>query len=111
MNQCLIEHQTKSARQKVHEPPPLYVVFLYDTARAPLEFIVEVVRIFFFFSLEKAMELIENIPSKRGKVICGVYTKDVAETKVQQVNKYLKKYRYVLKCGMEQTTENMEDGE
>ena len=96
--QCpLVEEKYK----KIPVPPPLYSVYLQDTYQSTLDFIIDLVRLFFFFSYEKAVEIITGAQTKGGKIICGIYTRDVAETKVHQVNRYLRKYKCELKCGME----------
>ena len=97
----LHEAETLQKDKRIKAPPPLYSVYLQDGNQSTIDFIIDIIRIFFFFSYEKAKEIILNKQDEGGKIICGIYTKDVAETKVQQVNRYLKKYKCELTCGME----------
>src|SRR5210317_28304 len=72
------------ARQKL-EPPPMYAVVLLNDDFTPMEFVVQVL-IHLFRKSEDEAEAIMMDVHKKGKGIAGVFTKDIAETKVRQVN-------------------------
>lgn len=91
---------TQSTKQPT-DHPYLYSVYLQNGNDMPLDFITDIIRIFFFHSHEKTKEILLGDQTKEGKIICGIYTKDIAETKVHQVNRYLKKFKCELQCGME----------
>ncbi len=87
------------ATPKVKEPP-LYQVFLVNDDYTPMEFVVEVLERFFFMSRDKATHIMLQVHTT-GKGICGIFTRDVAETKVNQVNEYSRNHQQPLLCGME----------
>ncbi len=82
------------------QEPPLYRVFLLNDDYTPMDFVVNVLQQFFFFSEDKARHLMMQIHTT-GKAVCAVYTQDVAETKVNQITQYIGKYEHPLQCGME----------
>ena len=80
--------------------PLMYKVVIYNDDFTPMEFVVEVLENFFRLNREKATQIMLHVHT-RGKGICGTYTKDVAETKVTQVNEYSRKHQHPLLCGLE----------
>ena len=90
----------EAARPKVKRPP-LYRVVLLNDDFTPMEFVVHVLQMFFGMNREKATQVMLHVHT-RGKGICGVYTHDVAETKVGQVNAYSRKHEHPLLCTMEE---------
>ena len=82
--------------------PPLYKVILLNDDFTPMEFVVEVLQKFFGMDQEKATQIMLHVHT-RGIGICGVYARDVAETKVHQVNNYSREYQHPLLCTMEKT--------
>jgi len=81
--------------------PPLYKVILLNDDYTPMEFVVDVLQTFFIMSREKATRVMLDVHTK-GKGVCGVYTRDVAETKVMQVTDYSRTHQHPLMCTMEQ---------
>lgn len=81
--------------------PPLYKVVLMNDDYTPMEFVVDVLQIFFGLAREKATQIMLNVHTK-GKAVCGVYTRDIAETKVAQVNDYSRQNQHPLLCVMEE---------
>ena len=67
--------------------PPLYKVILVNDDYTPMDFVVDVLRSFFAMNVEKATQIMLKVHTE-GKGVCGVYSKDVAETKAAQVNDY-----------------------
>lgn len=81
--------------------PPLYKVVLINDDYTPMEFVVHVLERFFNMSREKATRIMLHVHT-RGKGICGVFTRDIAETKVYQVNEYSRSSQHPLLCAMEE---------
>ena len=80
--------------------PSMYKVIMLNDDYTPMEFVVEVLQTFFAMSREKAMQIMLNV-HQRGIGVCGVYTYEVAETKVTQVMDAAKKNEHPLQCAIE----------
>ncbi len=80
--------------------PRLYQVVMLNDDYTPMEFVVEVLRLFFFVNHEKATQIMLDVHNK-GKAVCGVYPHDIAETKMLQVNDFSKENDHPLKCNVE----------
>jgi ATP-dependent Clp protease adaptor protein ClpS len=80
--------------------PSMYKVLLLNDDYTPMEFVVHVLEQFFRKPQEEAMEIMLHI-HQRGVGICGVFTYEVAETKVVQVTDYARKHQHPLQCTME----------
>jgi ATP-dependent Clp protease adaptor protein ClpS len=85
--------------QKV-EPPPVYQVVLLNDDFTPMEFVVMVLQHFFRHELEVATQIMLKIHHE-GRGVCGVYTKDVAATKVELVLAAARRAGHPLQCIME----------
>jgi ATP-dependent Clp protease adaptor protein ClpS len=83
-----------------HKKPNMYKVILLNDDFTPMDFVVGVLMNFFNKTQEMATMIMLQV-HKEGKGICGVYTSDVAETKVAQVNDYARSNQYPLLCSME----------
>ncbi|MCP4410264.1 MAG: ATP-dependent Clp protease adapter ClpS [Gammaproteobacteria bacterium] len=93
---ALQEGKTKIKR------PPLYKVVLINDDYTPMEFVVHILENFFKMNREKATRIMLQVHT-RGKGVCGVYTRDIAETKVYQVNEHARENQHPLLCAMEET--------
>jgi ATP-dependent Clp protease adaptor protein ClpS len=82
--------------QKV-KPPQMYQVLMLNDDYTPMEFVVVVIQEFFNKDLETATQIMLKIHLD-GKAVCGVYSKDVAATKVDQVLEAASKAGHPLKC-------------
>lgn len=80
--------------------PPLYTVLLLNDDFTPMDFVVEVLQVFFALNREKATQIMLHVHT-RGKGVCGVYTREVAESKVTQVNEFARMHQHPLLCSME----------
>lgn len=89
----------EEARPRV-EQPPRYRVFLLNDDYTPMEFVVQILELFFRMDREKATRIMLAVHT-HGKGVCGVFTRDVAETKVAQVNDYSRENQHPLMCLME----------
>lgn len=81
--------------------PPLYKVVLLNDDYTPMEFVVEVLRAFFGMNPETATRVMLKVHTE-GKGVCGVFSKDVAETKAEQVNQYSAECEQPLLCAVEE---------
>ena len=67
--------------------PPLFKVVLLNDDYTPMEFVVDVLQIFFGMEREKATQVMLAVHTN-GKGVCGIFPKDIAETKSAQVNQF-----------------------
>lgn len=81
--------------------PPLFKVLLMNDDYTPMEFVVQVLEVFFGMSREKATQVMLHVHT-RGVGVCGVFTRDIAETKVAQVNEFSRENHHPLLCTMEE---------
>ena len=91
--------EAKKAKVKL---PPMYKVLLLNDDYTPMEFVVLVLQKFFGMTRERATQVMLKV-HREGMGICGVYPRDVASTKVQQVAAYAPKHQHPLQCVMEET--------
>lgn len=90
---------TEQSKPKLARPP-LYKVVLINDDYTPMDFVVDVLRSFFNMNVEKATQIMLKVHTE-GKGVCGVYGKDVAETKAAQVNDYSRECEQPLLCSVE----------
>jgi len=90
------------AQKSKLKPPPMFKVMLLNDDYTPMEFVVVVLQKFFGMSRERATQVMLKV-HREGIGICGVYPKDIATTKVQQVEAYSRKHQHPLQCVMEET--------
>ncbi len=81
--------------------PPMYKVVLLNDDYTPMEFVVEVLERFFRMDRTKATQVMLHVHT-RGKGVCGVFTYEIAETKVAMVNQYSRDHQHPLLCTMEE---------
>ena len=82
------------------KPPPLYRVILLNDDYTPMEFVVEVLRRFFGMNIETATRVMLKVHTE-GKGVCGVYPREIAETKAVQVNEFSRTSEHPLLCDIE----------
>lgn len=82
------------------KPPPMYRVVLFNDDYTPMDFVVEVLEVFFAMDREKATRVMLQVHSE-GKATCGIYTRDIAETKSAQVNQCAQDNEHPLLCEIE----------
>ena len=75
--------------------PPLYRVIIFNDDYTPMEFVVYVLQTFFGIDRDKATQIMLAIHT-RGKGVCGIFTKEVAETKSAQVNNFARENEHPL---------------
>ena len=81
--------------------PPLFSVVLLNDDYTPMEFVVDVLERFFRMDRETATRVMLEVHMK-GKGVCGVFTFEIAETKVAQVMTYSRDNQHPLMCTLEQ---------
>ena len=84
------------------KPPPMYKVILLNDDYTPQEFVVHVLMRFFYMDFDKAERLMLLVHTT-GSAVIGIYPRDIAETKSEQVNHYAQENNYPLKSAVEQT--------
>jgi ATP-dependent Clp protease adaptor protein ClpS len=90
----MLETRTKTQR------PPLYKVLLLNDDYTPMEFVVHVLERFFGMNHAQAFELMLTV-HKKGLAVVGVFSFEVAETKVGQVMDFARRHQHPLQCTME----------
>jgi ATP-dependent Clp protease adaptor protein ClpS len=75
--------------------PPLYRVVLLNDDYTPMEFVVEVLQLFFGLDRERATQVMLAVHTQ-GKATCGIFPRDIAETKSAQVNQYAQENQHPL---------------
>lgn len=80
--------------------PSLYKVLLLNDDYTPMDFVVYILERFFSKSTDEANRIMMHVHQK-GVGICGVYTYEVAETKVAQVMNFSRQHQHPLQCTME----------
>jgi ATP-dependent Clp protease adaptor protein ClpS len=93
----------QEARPKVKKPP-LYKVVILNDDYTPMEFVVKVLKRFFGLSHDKATSVMLHVHT-RGRGVAGVYTYEIAETKVIMVNDYAREHEHPLQSTLEETGE------
>ena len=89
----------EEARPKLKEPA-MYKVVLLNDDYTPMEFVVTLLEKLFGMDREKATRIMLTIHT-HGKGVCGIFTYEIAETKVAQVTEYSQRHQHPLMCTME----------
>ncbi len=82
-------------------PPPLYKVLLLNDDFTPMDFVVDVLQKFFGMDRERATRVMLQV-HREGMGLCGVFPRDVAATKIEQVVSYARQHQHPLACVMEE---------
>ena len=90
----------EESRPKLKQPP-LYQVVLLNDDYTPMEFVVDVLEKFFSMNRPTATRIMLEVHTK-GKGVCGVFTYEIAETKVAQVTTYARDNQHPLMCTLEE---------
>lgn len=89
----------EEARPKL-KPPRLYKVVMLNDDYTPMDFVVEVLEVIFRLGREDATRVMLTVHTQ-GKAVCGVYPRDIAETKADQVMDYARENQHPLMCQVE----------
>ncbi len=93
-------HVREETRSQELKPPSMYKVVLNNDNYTPMEFVIDVLQKFFSYDIERATQLMLKVHFQ-GKAICGIFTAEVAETKVVHVNNYARENEHPLLCTLE----------
>ena len=94
------EEQLESGVAEKTKEPPMYRVLLHNDDYTSMEFVVEILMYVFGKSAEEATGIMLNV-HKQGVGVCGVFTREIAETKVETVHTLAKEREFPLKSSME----------
>ena len=89
----------EEAKPKLKKPP-LYKVVLLNDDYTPMDFVVSVLEVFFSKPRDQATRIMLQVHTQ-GKGVCGVYSREIAETKVHQVNTFARENQHPLMCTLE----------
>ena len=95
-NQSLVFEE---AEQDIKEPS-MYKVLIINDDFTPMDFVIDVLVRFFHMNEERATQVMMHVHT-RGKGLCGIFTHEIAETKMLMVNQYAKDSNHPLLCVME----------
>src|SRR5210317_834529 len=79
--------------------PPMYRVVLLNDDYTPMDFVIEVLKVFFGMSHDRATQVMLHVHTK-GKVFCGFFTFEIPEPKLFKVNEFALQNAHPLKCTM-----------
>ena len=95
-NQSLVFEE---AEPQIKEPS-MYKVLIINDDFTPMDFVIDVLVSFFRMDVEHATQVMMHVHT-RGKGLCGIFTHEIAETKITQVNQFAKDNQHPLLCVME----------
>ena len=96
-----IQRDTVLEREKeALKPPPMYQVVLLNDDYTPMEFVVNVLQSVFGKTSEEAAHIMLKVHHE-GRGVCGVYTRDIAATRVEMVRRLARARQHPLQCIME----------
>ncbi len=104
MRRMVIKKQDESVLESEAtrlKPPPLYKVMLLNDDFTPMDFVVTVIQKFFGMDREQATRIMLKV-HREGVGVCGVFPRDLAATKVEQVITYARQHQHPLACVMEE---------
>jgi ATP-dependent Clp protease adaptor protein ClpS len=88
-------------KEQVLKPPAMYKVLLLNDDFTPMEFVVMVLQQYFSRDRETATQIMLTV-HREGKGVCGIYTRDIAATKVELVSTHARQAGHPLQCVMEE---------
>jgi ATP-dependent Clp protease adaptor protein ClpS len=92
---------TRTRTEKKLKRPPLYKVLLHNDDYTTMEFVVHVLQAIFNHEEAQAQQIMLHV-HRKGIGVAGVYTHEVAETKVEQVHELARAHEYPLRCSVEE---------
>ncbi len=95
----LLDIVADEAKPRVKKPP-MYRVFMINDDYTPMEFVVQVLQLYFFHTHDKAVQIMLQVHTQ-GRGIAGVFPSEIAETKVAQVNAFARRNQHPLLTVME----------
>ncbi|GEM_PF-296184 len=89
------------AQRAKTQPPKMYKVMLLNDDYTPMEFVILVLQRFFSLDTEQATRIMLKVHNE-GRGVCGVFSRDIAATKVDQVSAFARQHQHPLACIMEE---------
>ena len=89
------------AQRAKTQPPKMYKVMLLNDDYTPMEFVILVLQRFFSLDTEQATRIMLKVHNE-GRGVCGVFPRDIAATKVDQVSAFARQHQHPLACIMEE---------
>lgn len=98
MQKEMLDHADLLAQQE--QEPNFYQVIMHNDDFTPMEFVVDILEKFFFMDRRKATDIMLEVHTK-GSALCGIYTREIAESKIVSVLEHAKINEHPLICSME----------
>jgi ATP-dependent Clp protease adaptor protein ClpS len=95
-----LEHGVAVKSRAKTKKPSMYKVLMLNDDYTPMEFVISVLEQFFFKTQDQATQIMLHVHQK-GVGVCGVFTYEVAETKVNQTMDLARQYQHPLQCTLE----------
>ena len=95
-----LDEEAESITHDVVTEPPMFRVLLHNDDFTTMDFVVQILMRVFNKTFEEAARIMLNV-HRKGIGLCGVFTYEVAETKVDTVHSLAREHQYPLKCTME----------
>ena len=95
------EHEVVTETEKKLKRPPLFKVLLHNDDYTTKEFVVQILQFVFHKEPTEAVQIMLHV-HRKGIGVAGVYSYEIAETKVAQVESLARQHEYPLKCSMEE---------
>ncbi|TXI74897.1 MAG: ATP-dependent Clp protease adapter ClpS [Dechloromonas sp.] len=90
-----------AAERSKLQPPRMYKVVLLNDDYTPMDFVIDVLQRFFSLDTEQATRIMLKVHNE-GRGACGIFPRDIAATKVEQVLAYARQHQHPLACIMEE---------
>ena len=95
------ENGQLAAQLSKQGPPKMYKVVLLNDDYTPMDFVIAVLQRFFSLDTEQATRIMLKVHNE-GRGVCGIFPRDIAATKVEQVSAYARQHQHPLACIMEE---------
>jgi len=92
--------ETEEATEQLTDEPPMYRVVLLNDDFTPMDFVVQILMQLFGMTFEEASAVMLEV-HHNGRGVCGEFTREIAETRVSQVNQLAREHEHPLMCVME----------
>ncbi|MBM9614349.1 ATP-dependent Clp protease adapter ClpS [Desulfobulbus rhabdoformis] len=96
----IVQEKLETSDREAVQEPPQYKVLLHNDDYTTMDFVVMVLQTVFHKNTEEATQIMLNV-HHQGIGIAGVYTREIAETKVETVHQMAKQHQFPLRCSLE----------
>nr|WP_320011456.1 ATP-dependent Clp protease adapter ClpS [uncultured Desulfobulbus sp.] len=96
----IVQEKLETSDREAVQEPPLYKVLLHNDDYTTMDFVVMILQTVFQKNTEEATQIMLNV-HHQGIGIAGVYTREIAETKVETVHQMAKQHQFPLRCSLE----------